>query len=379
MQVRAIFFKFNYPIMNKLHQIALSKIKGVGPKTARSLLTHCGSVDAIFHASKEELLRIPNIGHVTVESILSKSYMSLAEEELKFVEKHNIEVLSVTDDSYPKRLRQCADAPLVLYFKGNTNLNPQYAVSIVGTRNATSYGKGICDDLVTELAELGVQVISGLAYGIDVQAHRMALKHNLSTIGVLGHGLDTIYPAPHREVASKMLENGGLLTEFPSQTKPDRMNFPARNRIIAGLSDVTIVIEAAKKGGALITAEIANSYNRDVCAFPGAIDQEYSEGCNYLIKTHRAHLIRNAADLLYLLGWERSKPETHGKQLRLLPPDLNTDETSLYSFILEKETAHIDDIARHLGWPLSKLAMILLDLEINEHIISLPGKIYKNL
>ncbi|RZF58208.1 DNA-processing protein DprA [Sphingobacterium corticibacterium] len=363
--------------MAMLKQIALTKIKGVGSKTARTLLAYCGSVDDIFDASKKQLLSIPNIGKATVESILSKNYLYEAEQEMAFVEKHRIETLWIEDINYPRRLRQCEDAPLLLYYKGAAAKNPDRCISIVGTRNATAYGKRLCEELISTLREYDIQIVSGLAYGIDVQAHRLALRHKIPTIGVLGHGLDRIYPAAHRDVASRMLENGGLLTEYPSNTVPDRNNFPARNRIIAGLADVTIVVEAAKKGGALITAEIANSYNRDVCAFPGGIDQEYSAGCNYLIKTHRAHLIRHADDLIYLMGWERPAQKKEGLQLPLLTNNLSKDEQRVYNFLREREHAQVDEIASHLDWPTSKLAMILLEMEMNGILLSLPGKIYK--
>ena len=322
-------------------------------------------------------MTIPGIGPQTVDAILSKAYLREAEEELSFIQKHKIELLWLEDVGYPKRLKHCEDAPLLLYFKGNGDLNPRRTVSIVGSRNATAYGKRICEQLVQDLQPYEVQIISGLAYGVDVLSHRQALKHDISTIGVLGHGLDRIYPAAHRDIASKMLEHGGLLTEFPSGTNPDRQNFPMRNRIIAGLADVTVVVEAAFKGGALITAEIANTYNRDVCAFPGGIDQEYSAGCNYLIKTHRAHLIRHAEDLGYLMNWDIEQKSTESRQLPLHPADLSKDELKVYNFLREQEQATIDEIALYCDWPQSKLAIILLEMEINGHLLSLPGKIFK--
>lgn len=364
--------------MNILDKIALTKIKGIGPKLSRNLLEYCGSADAIFNNSKKALLAIPGIGPAAVESILSKSYLKEAEAELEFIQKHQIEAIWIEDDNYPGRLRHCEDAPLLLYYKGSVDLNPNRVISIVGSRNSTHYGQRICEKLVEQLATLDVHIISGLAYGIDVLAHQYAVKQQIPTIGVLGHGLDRIYPANHREIASKMLNNGGLLTEFPSGTNPDRQNFPMRNRIIAGLADVTIVIEAAMKGGALITAEIANGYNRDVCAFPGSIEQEYSAGCNYLIKTNRAHLIRNAEDLCYLMNWDSisSKPE---KQLVLLPKSLTRDEQKVYNFLSEQELeqATIDQIACYCDWPQSKLAIILLEMELEGHLLSLPGKVFK--
>lgn len=363
--------------MNKLQQIALTKIKGVGPKTARNLLAYCGSVEAIFNSEKRELLQIPSIGRATVEAILSNDYLLEAEKELRFIEKHGIDMLWLEDNNYPKRLLHCEDAPMLLYYKGAANLNPERCVSIVGTRNATSYGKQLCEDLVSGFQDQGIQVVSGLAYGIDVHAHRQCLKQHVPTVAVLGHGLDMIYHAVHRETASRMLEQGGLLTEFPSGTTPERNNFPSRNRIIAGLADVTIVVEAARKGGALITAEIANSYHRDVCAFPGRIDQEYSAGCNYLIKTNRAHLIRNTQDLFYLMGWEDSRKQERTMQLQLIPAPMSADQERVYRLIQERQPYYIDDLAQQLAWPISKLAMVLLEMEMNNSIVALPGKMYK--
>lgn len=363
--------------MNLLEKIALTKIKGIGPRLSRQLLAYCGSLENIFSDSVEQLRTVPGISQGVIDNILSKSYLAEAERELEFVEKHGIQLLWLEDKAYPRRLKHCDDAPLLLYYKGQGEVNPARTVSIVGARNATHYGKKIVDDLVQGLKELDVQIISGLAYGIDIQAHRQALRNDISTIGILGHGLDRIYPAAHRDVAQQMLERGGLMTEFTSGTIPDRVNFPMRNRIIAGLADVTVVVEAAIKGGALITAEIANTYNRDVCAFPGSLDQEYSAGCNYLIKTNRAHLIRHIDDLCYLMDWNREGKGTAGKQLALLPPDLTKDETRVYDLLSESEQATIDEIALHCDWPQSKLAIVLLEMEMKGIILSLPGKVFK--
>ena len=361
--------------MSTLQQLALTRIKGVGPKTARQLLEHFGSVEAIFSADQDQLLSLSGIGKVTMEAIRSKDKLQEAEKELAFMEKHKIQGLWIEDDDYPYRLRECADAPLFLYYRGNAKLNPKRSVSIVGTRHATSYGKGICEELIAGLQDYDVHIISGLAYGIDVQAHRLALKYAIPTIGVLGHGLDKIYPANHRQIASNMLEGGGLLTEYASGSPVDPGHFPARNRIIAGLSDVTIVVEAAQKGGALITAELANSYNRDVCAFPGNLGQTYSAGCNYLIKTHRAQLIRDVDDLIYLMGWEKSK-NTISKASKL-PLQLKKEERQIYEFLQARGQASVDEIARQLACPMSILAITLLEMEMKGLLHSLPGKTYK--
>lgn len=363
--------------MNILEKIALTKIKGIGPKLSRTLLAYNGSVEEIFRSSKKQLLTIPNIGEYIANNIVSKSYLKDAEEEYNFIQKHSIDIIWIEDNNYPKRLKNCEDAPILLYYKGSASLNPSRVISVVGTRNATSYGKRICEDFIQDLKDYDVQIVSGLAYGIDSLAHRNALKHDIPTIGVLGHGLDRIYPAAHHELASRMLESGGLLTEFPSGTNPDRQNFPMRNRIIAGLADITVVIEAAQKGGALITAEIANTYNRDVCAFPGAIDQEYSAGCNYLIKTNRAHLIRHADDLAYLMNWDKEELQPAPRQLLLIPQDMSKDEKKVYNFIQEQEQTTIDEIALHCDWPQSKLAIVLLEMEMKNILLSLPGKTYK--
>lgn len=364
--------------MSLLHQIALTKINGVGPVIARHLLDHFQEAEAIFTASSKELMAVPGIGSRLAAAILEKQLLRDAENELRFIEKHRIQVLFWNETHYPKRLRECPDAPLLLYYKGNTDLNAPRIISVVGTRNATLYGKSICSEFIKDLQPYRVSVISGLAYGIDSLAHRNALAHGLPTVGVLGHGLDRIYPSANRELAARMLEQGGLLTEFPSGTNPDKQNFPMRNRIIAGLADVTIVVEAAVKGGALITAEIANTYNRDVCAFPGNLNQEFSSGCNYLIKTNRAHLITGAKDLAYLMNWEVDEIRHQPKQLPLLV-SLDIVEQQVYNAIHSAGQIAVDELSRQLQWPQSKLAITLLEMEIKGAIAALPGKVYRTL
>ena len=363
--------------MSLLHQIALTKTTGVGPIVARHLLAEFGSAEAVFTATKKQLRAIPYVRASMADSITAKDVLSAAEAELEFVEKHGIRLLFFSEKNYPRRLRACADAPILLYYKGNADLDNARVVSVVGTRNATAYGMSLCQELVQGLQTHGALVVSGLAHGIDSHAHRAALAHNVPTVGVLGHGLDRIYPAANRNMAARMLDNGGLLTEFPSGTTPERTNFPMRNRIIAGLADVTVVVEAAFKGGALITAEIANSYNRDVCAFPGNTQQEFSAGCNYLIKTHRAHLVHGLEDLEYLMDWTlaaTNKPA--GKQLPL-HVSLDPDEQNVHNIVREAGSIGIDDLMIQLHWPQSKLAMTLLQLELKGAIVALPGKMYK--
>jgi len=362
--------------MSLLHQIALTKVTGVGPVIGRHLLSHFGNAEAVFSAAKKDLPRLQGLTRRVIEALSKADVLEAAEKELRFIEKHNIQPLFWGDPDYPKRLAECADAPLLLYYRGNADLNAPRMVSIVGTRNATAYGKSICADFIAALSPYNVTIISGLAYGIDSYAHRNALNHEIPTVGVLGHGLDRIYPATNREMAAKMLGCGGLLTEFPSGTKPDRPNFPMRNRIIAGLADVTIVVEAAAKGGALITAELANSYSRDVCAFPGGLQQEFSAGCNYLIKTHRAHLITGVKDLQYLMNWELAPSPKRPQQLQL-PVSLSAPQQRVYDMILAAEQLSIDTLSLELQWTQSKLAVTLLELEMHGIVVALPGKIYR--
>lgn len=361
--------------MSLIHQIALTLIKGVGSVTAKNLLDVFGSAEAVFSADRDQLECIEGIGSITAGQIVSANAPALAAEQLKFLQKHKINVLFYTDSGYPQRLKNCYDAPVLLYYKGAANLNHPRIVSIVGTRKATPYGLSLCQQLAETLQHYNVLVVSGLAYGIDVAAHRQSLLYGIPTVGVLGHGLDRMYPSAHREVAQEMLKNGGLLTEFPPNTIPDKVNFPKRNRIIAGLADVVLVVEAANKGGALITADLANSYNRDVFAFPGRTTDEYSKGCNFLIKTNRAALIAHARDLAYYMGWEAvAQPGNVGQSV--IPVDLSDPETGLVR-LLEASPLRIDELAAKSGVRQSKLALYLLNLEIKGIIISLPGKVYQ--
>jgi len=361
--------------MSLVHKIALTLIKGVGPMLSKNLLLHFGSAEAVFSASKKEIMAIEGIGVKIAETVLHNNALAKAEEQLAFIRKHHIQVLFYSDANYPKRLRNCYDAPLLLYYKGTADLNHPRIVSIVGTRNATPYGKLLCKQLAEVLKPYQVLIVSGLALGIDAAAHKESVHCNIPTIGVLGHGLDRIYPAAHQELARKMAKNGGLLSEFLPGTNPDRENFPKRNRIIAGIADVTIVIEASIKGGALITAELANSYCRDVYAFPGRTTDEFSEGCNFLVKTNRAGLINHPRDLIYYLGWDDEKVVEIPVQPEL-PLHLTNDEQQIVD-ILKIDQASIDELALKVNLPQSKLVIVLLTLEMKGILISLPGKIYK--
>jgi DNA processing protein len=361
--------------MSLIHKIALTLIKSVGHIHAKKLLDHFGTAEAVFKASKEQLIEINGIGEVIANLILQSDALSEAEREIAFLKKHRIKVLFYSDDDYPQRLKNCHDAPILLYYKGNADLNHPRIISVVGTRKATAYGRQLCQQLAETLAPYNVIIVSGLAYGIDVASHKESLVHNIPTVGVMAHGLDRIYPALHKQLARKMVLNGGLLTEFLPNTNPEKENFPKRNRIIAGLSDATIVVEATGKGGALITADIANSYNRDVYAFPGRTTDPFSEGCNFLIKTNRAALINHAKDLVYYLGWDDLLPEKEGIQVQL-PIKLSKDEQKVI-LLLKDASLRIDELAICLNVNQSKLAMVLLNLEMHGILISLPGKVYK--
>ncbi|RZK44148.1 MAG: DNA-protecting protein DprA [Pedobacter sp.] len=361
--------------MSLVYQIALTLIKNIGPKQSKKLLEILGSAEAIFAASKEKLMKVEGIGKKISTAILETDAISRAQKQLDFIKKHQIQTLFYTEESYPRRLRDCEDAPVLLYFKGNINLNQPRIVSVVGTRNATPYGKELVRKLIEALEPYNVLIISGLAYGIDVTAHKESLRIGIATVGVLGHGLDRVYPSMHTNVAKEMIRNGGLITEFLPGSAPEKENFPKRNRIIAGLCDVLVVVEASSKGGALITADIANSYNKDVYAFPGRTNDEYSAGCNFLIKTNRAGLVSAPNDLIYYMGWSRDKLGTETRQIQL-PIELSDSERQIIE-ILKIRTSGIDQISAQLTLSQSKIMMILLSLEMKGLIINLPGSRYE--
>jgi len=363
--------------MSTLHQLALTFTKHIGDQLAKVLVSYCGSAEAVFEAPTKKLAQIPGIGQKAIEQLVLREGFARAEQELRFIEKNDIKVLFYSDEAYPKRLKNCSDSPALLYYKGNTKLNHQRIISIVGTRNATDYGKQLCRELVEDLKPYDVVIMSGLAYGIDIAAHKESLRMDIPTLGVFGHGLDRIYPTQNRSVADKMLHNGGWVTEFPSGTMPDPQNFPRRNRIVAGMADATVVVEASVKGGALITAEIANSYNRDVFAYPGRVHDEFSEGCNFLIRNNKAALLTSGADLAYILGWERPGGSAPAKAQLALPIDLEPAESLIFDAIRQNTGAlGIDDLTIKTNLPLSQLAMSLLTLEMQGYIRSLPGKTY---
>lgn len=352
-------------------------IPGIGKVLARNLIAYVGSAEGVFSEPLKSLVKIPGIGEVNARRLKNDSVFARAEKELRFIEKNNIQARFYSDKNYPRRLKNCIDAPLLLYTRGNLNLDEEKVISIVGTRNATDYGKKVCEDLIQQFAErkYKILIISGLAYGIDIHAHKSAVKYQVPTVGVVAHGLDKLYPALHADMARKMLESGGLATDFPSDTKIEPPNFVRRNRIIAGLADATLVVESAEKGGALITAEIAMSYNRDVFAFPGRAGDMYSRGCNQLIRNNGASLIENIDDLEYFMGWETGTNE------KVIQPslftELNSEEEKLVALLQKEGEMFIDQISTELAMPISRTSAMLLNLEFRNVLVSLPGKMYR--
>ena len=359
-----------------LYQVALTMVPHIGDVHAKALVNLYGNATAVFKARKKELENIEGIGAIRARSIKDFADLSRAEEEIKFIEKFKITPLFITGDGYPKRLLNCYDSPAMLYYRGNADLNASRIISIVGTRNHGEYGRLVTEKLIEDLQAENILVVSGLAFGIDTIAHKAALKHHLKTVGVLAHGLDRIYPLQNKTLAKQMTLDGGLLTDFVSNTNPDKQNFPKRNRIVAGICDALIVIESGKKGGSLITAELGNGYNKDVFAIPGRTTDTKSEGCNYLIKNNKAALINSAADLLENMGWDEQKKIVIKKQRELFI-ELSADEKIIVGILQQQESIQIDELYFKSGMSSSAMAAALLMLEMQNIVLSLPGKVYK--
>jgi len=360
-----------------LHQLALTLVPNIGPVQARTLVDHFGEPSTIFKAKKSALESLEGIGEVRARSIKSFADFKRAEEELAFIEKYKITPLFITNPLYPQRLLHCYDPPTMLYYRGKANLNTDKIIAIVGTRSKTDYGRQLTENLLADLKEQQVLVISGLALGIDAIAHKAALKYALPTIAVVAHGLDKIYPPEHTVLAKDIIkQQGGLLTEFRSKTKPDKHNFPSRNRIVAGMSDAVVVIETDIKGGSMITAELANGYNKDVFAFPGRTSDNKSAGCNYLIKNNKAILATGAQDIIDTLGWAEKNNQLKKVQKELFI-QLSDEEKRIVDLLSEKETTAIDELRIKSNLNASTVAAVILNLELQNVIVSLPGKLYK--
>lgn len=359
------------------HKIALSLIPSIGDISARKLVSYIGSVEGVFSEPYRALIKIPGIGSGMARAINKRDYLDTAEKEVEYITRKNIKTFFYLDDDYPFRLKQCEDSPVIFYFTGECNLNESKVLSIVGTRSATQQGKEICEKIIAGLAPGHPEliIVSGLAYGIDITAHKAALLNNLTTVGVLAHGLKTMYPSIHCSTTRKMVKKGGLVTDFLSDVLPERNNFLKRNRIIAGLADATLVIESGIKGGALITADIANSYNRDVFAVPGRPGDQWSEGCNNLIKKNIAALVDNYKDIENYLDW---RPAGNKEPVqRMLFNDLNGTEKIIYEKLKQEKELTIDVMCQLIDIPVHKLSSLLLQMEFSGIIKCFPGNVYR--
>ena len=355
--------------------LALLRVEGVGDIMAKKLLANFGSAEEIFKTKTNQIAAIDGVGSVLLKNLKDKAVFEKANQELEFINKNNIKVSFFKEENYPERLKHCIDAPVLIFSAGNINLENKKIISIVGTRQITSYGIEFCKKLIEDLAPLDPIIVSGFAYGVDIVAHQFAMENKLQTIGVLAHGLNQIYPKTHKKYMSKMEENGGFITEFWSSTNPDKENFVRRNRIVAGMTEATIVIESADRGGSLITANLANDYNRDVFAVPGRVTDKYSQGCNQLIKIQKANVLTSAADLVYMLNWDienKSKPVQ--KQLFV---DLEQDEQKIYDYLLKNGKELLDIIALQCEFPIYKISGMLLNMELKGVIRPLPGKLFE--
>ena len=355
--------------------LALLRVEGVGDIMAKKLLTHFSTAEKVLNAKSSELASIDGVGTALLKNFKDSSVFEKARRELDFIEKNNIQVCTFLDNNYPERLKHCIDGPVVLFSAGNIDLKNQKIISIVGTRQITSYGTEFCRKLIEDLAPLNPVIVSGFAYGVDIVAHQLAMDYNLQTIGILAHGLNQIYPKTHKKYMAKMEQNGGFMTEFWSSSNPDKENFVRRNRIVAGMTEATIVIESADKGGSLITANMASDYNRDVFAVPGRITDKYSQGCNNLIKIQKANVLTSAADLVYILNWDiEKKTKPIQKQLFV---SLDADEQKVYDYLLKTGKELMDIIALHCDFPIYRISGLLLNMELKGVIRPLPGKMFE--
>jgi DNA processing protein len=358
-----------------LYQVALTMIPKVGAVTARTLVGYCGSAAAVFKTDKRSLCRIPGIGEAIAEQVLHSRVLEGAERNIRLLEERGVKPLFYLDPTYPSRLRHWKDSPVLLYYQGNADLNTARTVALVGTRKPSHYGIAMCESLVSGLREMDVLVISGLAFGIDIVAHRKCVEEGIPTVAALGHGLDRIYPVQHQQVAAGMLGCGGLLSEYPFGVMPDREHFPMRNRIIAAMSDAVIIVESGESGGSMITAQMANGYHKDVFAIPGRVHDKTSLGCNHLIKTHQAHLLESVADLGYIMRWDRSD-KAAGIQSSLFE-ETSEEEAKIINILRERTVLGIDALIFESGMQQGMLAALLLGLECRGLIRALPGKRYE--
>ena len=359
-----------------LYVLALQQVQNIGDITAKKLISHCGTAEAVLKEKKQNLLKIDGIGSVLLNNLFEKKYLISAEKEIQFINDNAIDYLYFLDTNYPEKLKHCIDSPVLLFQTGTVNLKKQRIISIVGARKITTSGISFCEQLIETLTVYNPVIVSGFAYGTDITAHKAAMKNKLQTVGCLAHGLNQIYPKVHKKYMTSVEENGGFFTEFTSQDAFDKNNFLKRNRIIAGLSEATIVIESAEKGGSLVTADIANSYNRDVFAVPGRTTDLQSVGCNNLIKHQKAHLLSNPLDVPYILNWELEDAKKPAIQKQLFV-ELDDTEKTIYNYLKENEKQQLDIIAISCNLPIFKVASVLLNMELKGVIRPLPGKLFE--
>ncbi|MFT4831981.1 MAG: DNA processing protein [Psychroserpens sp.] len=356
--------------------LRLQSIRNIGDVTAKKLISHCGSAAEVFNTKANHLLKIDGIGTHTLKNLQNKAHYESALAEMEFIQKQNIGHTYFRDEDYPTYLKHCIDGPILLFKKGAIELQGRKVISVVGTRNITSYGMAFCERFIEEIAPLNPIIVSGFAYGVDICVHRAALKYGLQTIGCLAHGLNQIYPKTHGRFTSEVERNGGFYTEFWSNSGPERENFLRRNRIIAGMSEATIVVESAEKGGSLVTADIAHSYNRDVFAVPGRAQDKYSIGCNNLIKQQKAHMLTSAADLIYLLGWEVEEKKSKSVQKQLFV-QMDELEHSIHAYLQKEGKQVLDNIALECQIPIFKVSSTLFNMEMKGVVRPLPGKLFE--
>lgn len=359
-----------------LYILALQRVKGIGDINAKKLISHCGSAKNVLLEKKRNLEKINGIGSFTIQHLFDETNLKEAEKELQYIQENKIETFYFEGKNYPEKLKHCIDAPILLFKEGNFNLENRPIISIVGTRKITSYGRDFCEKLISDLKEYDPIIVSGFAYGVDICAHKAAIKNELTTIGVLAHGFEEIYPKTHKKYISEINENGGFLTDFWHNDELIRENFLKRNRIVAGISEATIIIESADKGGSLVTADIANSYSRDVFAVPGRSTDNFSKGCNDLIKRNKAAILTSANDLVEMLNWnlETKKDTVIQKQLFV---ELDEKEQLIYDFLIEQGKQLLDTISLSCKLPIYQVTTILFNLEMKGVVKPLPGKLFE--
>jgi len=359
-----------------LYVLALQRVKGIGDVNAKKLISHCGSAKNVLKEKRKTLEKINGIGSFTIKNLFNSENLKEAEKELEYIQKHKIKTFYFEDENYPSKLKHCLDGPILMFKEGNFNLEKQPIISIVGTRKITSYGRDFCEKLISELKDFNPIIVSGFAYGVDICAHRAAIKNNLQTIGVLAHGFDEVYPKSHKKYVNEVNNSGGFITDFWHNDELQRENFLKRNRIVAGISEATVIIESADRGGSLVTADIANSYNRDVFAVPGRTSDVYSKGCNDLIKRNKAAILTSANDLIEMLNWKLNNESEKVIQKQLFI-ELNETEQLVYDFLIDEGKELLDIISLNCELPIHTTATILFNLEMKGVVKPLPGKLFE--